>query len=126
MNIKAILSEKVIPTPVTELVHAPDEEKIHKIEGLMREILLTLGLDLSDDSLQDTPRRVAKMYVSEIFSGLRPENFPKVTVVENKMRYTGALTEANITVNSFCEHHFVPFTGVAHISYIPKSHVLGL
>jgi GTP cyclohydrolase I len=96
------------------------------IEAHMRGIMTTLGLDLTDDSLHDTPRRVAKMYVDEIFYGLNDDAFPKVTVVENKFGYDQMLIECNVTVNSLCEHHFVPIIGYAHIAYVPAKKVLGL
>jgi len=100
-------------------------EKLAVIESHFREIMLVLGLDLEDDSLMDTPRRVAKMYLNEIFYGLDESKFPKITVVENKMG-SQMVTESNITVNSTCEHHFVTIVGKAHISYIPSKNVLGL
>lgn len=96
------------------------------IEDCFREIMKTLGLDLTDDSLVETPKRVARMYVDEIFSGLLPENFPKITTIENKMNYDEMVTELNITMNSSCEHHFIPILGVAHVSYIPDKKVIGL
>jgi len=101
-------------------------KKKQKIEGYFRKIMETLGLDLTDDSLKDTPRRVAKMYVDEVFSGLLPENFPKATVIENKFAYHEPLIVINITLNSNCEHHFIPIVGVAHIAYIPQGKVIGL
>lgn len=101
-------------------------KKRQRIENYFRKIMLTLGMDLEDDSLKDTPKRVAKMYVDEIFSGLDEKNFPKITVVENKMKYSQPLIESNITLNSNCEHHFVPIIGVAHVAYIPKDKVIGL
>jgi GTP cyclohydrolase IA len=103
-----------------------DEEKIVKIAGHFREIMLTLGLDLNDDSLKDTPKRVAKMYVKEIFSGLNPENKPSVSKFENKYKYSEMLVEKNITLHSYCEHHFVPILGIAHIAYISSGKVIGL
>jgi GTP cyclohydrolase I len=101
------------------------DAKLAVIENHFREIMLVLGLDLEDDSLQDTPKRVAKMYLKEIFYGLDESKFPKITVVENKMG-SQMVTESNITVNSTCEHHFITIVGKAHISYIPKGKVLGL
>lgn len=103
-----------------------NENKKAIIEGHFKAIMETLGLDLSDDSLADTPKRVAKMYVDEVFWGLLPENFPKMTVIENKMKYNEMVTEVNITLNSNCEHHFIPIIGKAHVSYIPKGKVVGL
>lgn len=103
-----------------------DELKKAIIEKKFKEIMEALGLDLDDDSLKETPKRVAKMYVEEIFYGLNYSNFPKLTVIENKMKYDEMVTEFSITVNSTCEHHFIPIIGVAHISYIPKNKVIGL
>jgi GTP cyclohydrolase I len=101
-------------------------EKIDKIEGHFDEIVATLGLDLKDDSLTDTPKRVAKMYVNEIFWGLDYDAFPKATVVENKMNYNEMIVERNISVQSNCEHHFVVIDGLATVAYVPKKNVLGL
>ena len=103
-----------------------DEKKKKIIEKHFAGIMKALGMDMKDDSLKDTPKRVAKMYVEEIFSGLQPSAFPKITVIENKMRYREMVTELNITVNSTCEHHFIPILGVAHVSYIPGKKVIGL
>jgi len=96
------------------------------IENCFEDILKTLGVDLTDDSLCDTPKRVAKMFVDEIFVGLEEENFPKITVVENKFRYDQMLIERKIDVKSMCEHHLLPMIGFAHVAYIPKDKVLGL
>ena len=101
-------------------------EKIDRIEGHFNEIVETLGLDLKDDSLTDTPKRVAKMYVNEIFWGLDYDAFPKATVVENKMNYNEMIVERNISVQSNCEHHFVVIDGLATVAYVPKKNVLGL
>lgn len=103
-----------------------DEEKILKIEKHFREIMLTLGLDLTDDSLRGTPHRVAKMYVKEIFSGLNPANFPDVKLFDNKYNYKEMLVERDITFYSNCEHHFVPIIGKAHVAYISSGKVIGL
>lgn len=103
-----------------------DQEKIARIEYHFREIMDTLGLDLSDDSLKGTPKRVAKMYVKEIFSGLNPENKPKIALFDNKYKYGQMLVEKNITLYSNCEHHFVPIFGKAHIGYISSGKVIGL
>lgn len=121
---KAVL-KKVTPTPFIDngLTNA---EKKEKIEGLFTEIMETLGLDLTDDSLSETPHRVAKMYVDEIFYGLATDKFPKITIVENKFDYDHAVVEVNIVTNSHCEHHFVPIIGKTHIAYIPGKKVLGL
>jgi GTP cyclohydrolase I len=103
-----------------------DDEKITIIEKHFAAIMDTLGLDLKDDSLRGTPKRVAKMYVQEIFSGLNPVNRPAVTLFENKYKYNQMLVEKNITFYSNCEHHFVPIYGKAHIGYISSGKVIGL
>ncbi|MCB9265705.1 MAG: GTP cyclohydrolase I FolE [Lewinellaceae bacterium] len=104
----------------------PDEEKMVKIEKHFREIMDILGLDLRDDSLQGTPKRVAKMFVREAFSGLNPLNKPSISLFENKFQYRQMLVEKNIQVQSFCEHHFLPIQGHAHIAYIANGKVIGL
>jgi GTP cyclohydrolase I len=103
-----------------------ENEKKEKIAILFEEIMDTLGLDLSDDSLRGTPMRVAKMYIDEIFSGLNPDNKPKVALFENKYQYNQMLVEKNITFYSNCEHHFVPIIGKAHIAYVSSGKVIGL
>lgn len=103
-----------------------DKEKKEKIAFHFAEIMEILGLDLTDDSLKGTPERVAKMYVDEIFSGLNPENKPKIALFENKYQYNQMLVEKNITLYSNCEHHFVPIMGVAHVAYISSGKVIGL
>lgn len=103
-----------------------DQEKIAKIEYHFREIMETLGLDLTDDSLSGTPHRVAKMYVKEIFSGLNPANKPDVKLFDNKYGYNNMLVEKNITFYSNCEHHFVPIIGKAHVAYFSGGKVIGL
>jgi GTP cyclohydrolase IA len=103
-----------------------DDLKIELIEKNFREIMHVLGLDLTDDSLQGTPRRVAKMFVKEVFSGLNPENKPDVKLFDNKYGYGEMLIERDITVYSFCEHHFVPIIGKAHVAYMPSNKVVGL
>jgi len=103
-----------------------DDLKIELIEKHFREIMHVLGLDLSDDSLQGTPHRVAKMYVNEIFRGLNPDNKPAAKLFENRFGYNQMLVERDITLYSYCEHHFVPIIGKAHVAYIPDKHVVGL
>jgi GTP cyclohydrolase IA len=103
-----------------------DETKIKLISNHFKQIMLILGLDLKDDSLKDTPRRVAKMFVKETFSGLNTDNKPKVTLFENKYHYNQMLVEKNITLYSCCEHHFVPIIGKAHVAYISNGKVIGL
>ena len=102
------------------------KEKIDKIENYFDHIVSTLGLDLEDDSLIDTPKRVAKMYVNEIFWGLDYDAFPKATVVENKMQYNEMVVEKGVSVQSYCEHHFVNIDGLATVAYVPNKKVLGL
>lgn len=114
-------------TPVTaKLLVLSEDEKMKRIEHHFRQIMDTLGLDLTDDSLKDTPKRVAKMYVKEIFKGLSPLNKPAVTLFENNYKYNQMLVEKNIRVISTCEHHFVPIIGKAHIAYISSGKVIGL
>jgi GTP cyclohydrolase IA len=103
-----------------------DELKIELIEKHFREIMHVLGLDLTDDSLKGTPKRVAKMYVKEIFSGLNPKNKPTTKLFENKYKYKEMLVEKDITFFSNCEHHFVPIYGKAHVAYISNGNVIGL
>lgn len=103
-----------------------DGEKMAKIELLFTEIMETLGLDLTDDSLRGTPKRVAKMYVKEVFSGLNPANKPQATLFENKYKYDQMLVEKDVTFYSHCEHHFVPIYGKAHVAYISSGKVIGL
>ena len=103
-----------------------DEEKKEKIAVLFKEIMDVIGLDLTDDSLKGTPKRVAKMYIEEIFSGLNPNNKPKIALFDNKYQYNQMLVEKNITFYSNCEHHFVPIIGKAHIAYISSGKVIGL
>ncbi|MBT3547579.1 MAG: GTP cyclohydrolase I FolE [Flavobacterium sp.] len=103
-----------------------DEEKKEKIATLFKEIMDVIGLDLTDDSLKGTPKRVAKMYIEEIFSGLNPINKPKIALFDNKYQYNQMLVEKNITFYSNCEHHFVPIIGKAHVAYISSGKVIGL
>lgn len=103
-----------------------DDEKMALIADHFGKIMEILGLDLNDDSLKDTPKRVAKMYVKEIFSGLNPENMPTPTLFENPYKYNQMLVERNISVFSNCEHHFVPIVGKAHVAYISNGQVIGL
>jgi len=103
-----------------------DELKIELISKKFKDIMDILGLDLTDDSLKDTPKRVAKMYVKEIFSGLNPANKPKIALFDNKYNYDEMVLEKNITFYSNCEHHFVPIIGKAHVAYISNGKVIGL
>ena len=103
-----------------------DEEKIAKVSEKFKEIMEIIGLDLSNNSLQDTPKRVAKMYVTELFKGLKPENFPKITVIKNEMLYDQMVVVKDVSVISLCEHHFATIHGIANIAYIPSKGVIGL
>lgn len=122
--VREILSN-VQPTPMKPN-NLQNNEKIERIAKHFEQIMLTLGLDLSDDSLRDSPRRVAKMYVNEIFAGLTAENFPKTTYIENKLQYNEMITVKDISLVSVCEHHFVTIDGRATIAYIPNERVIGL
>jgi len=102
------------------------EEKVNLITDKFADILNILGMDLTDDSLRGTPRRVAKMYVNEIFQGLDPSNKPEAKLFDNKYRYGQMLVEKNINVHSYCEHHLVPILGKAHVAYISSGKVIGL
>jgi GTP cyclohydrolase I len=121
----AKILENVRPTPSKDN-GLSDEQKIEKIAVNFREIMETLGLDLTNDSLRDSPKRVAKMYVQEYFKGLKPENFPKITLIENEMLYDQMVVVKDIKVLSVCEHHFVTIHGTAHVAYIPSHGVVGL
>ncbi len=103
-----------------------NEDKIKSIQQDVAHIMQTLGLDMTDDSLKGTPKRVAKMFVNEIFSGLHPDNRPKASVFDNNYKYGEMLVEKNITVYSTCEHHLLPIVGRAHVAYISNGTVVGL
>ena len=116
-----------VETPMrADAFEKTDVQKIAEIEGHFRAIMETLGLDLTDDSLKGTPRRVAKMYVKEIFQGLNPANKPAIALFDNKYKYNEMLVEKNISFYSNCEHHFVPIIGKAHVAYISNGKVIGL
>lgn len=116
-----------LETPMREdAFDLSDEEKIKTIEHHFEQIMLTLGMDLTDDSLRGTPKRVAKLYMKDLFMGLNPENKPKMSTFENKYEYKQMLVEKNITLYSNCEHHFLPIVGKAHVAYIPNDKVIGL
>ena len=117
------ITEAQIGNPLNDLT---DKEKITLIAGHFEKIMQTLGLNLNDDSLNGTPNRVAKMYVKELFSGLRPENKPQISLFENKYGYHKKKKKKDITLFSCCEHHFVPIIGKAHVAYIPHKQVIGL
>ncbi len=111
------------PTLTSDLTN---QQRIDKISFHFAEIMKSLDLDLSDDSLRETPVRIAKMYVNEIFGGLDPKNFPKITVIENTMEYDQMVCVQDIEVMSVCEHHFQPIDGFATLAYIPKDKVIGI
>lgn len=114
-------------TPLREdAFNLTPDEKIKSIEKDFANIMYTLGLDMTDDSLRGTPKRVAKMFVKELFSGLLPENEPKASSFENKYQYSEMLVEKNIVLYSTCEHHFLPIVGKAHVAYMSKGRVIGL
>jgi GTP cyclohydrolase I len=117
--------DNISPTPMVENNLTGDQKK-EKIEEHFKSIMEIMGLDLADDSLKDTPKRVAKMFVDEIFYGLDQHKFPKITVVENKFNYDHPLIVTNIISNSCCEHHFVPILGKCHVAYRPGGKVIGL
>lgn len=119
------LLEKGVETPMRDFTKSPEAQR-ELIEDHFKKIMYALNLDLNDDSLMDTPKRVSKMFVDEIFYGLNYDNFPKCTAVENKMKYDELVIERNITAISNCEHHFVVIDGFCHIGYIPNKVVLGL
>jgi GTP cyclohydrolase I len=116
-----------IKTPLrADAFDKSDDEKIKNIQHHFKMIMEEMGLDLTDDSLSGTPYRVAKMYVKELFYGLNPVNKPKLSTFENKYGYQKMLIEQNITIDSACEHHFLPIVGHASVAYIPKDKVIGL
>ena len=126
-RVEQYLRSKGVHTPTIEsALNVESNIKIQGIEQNFTNIMLLLGLDLTDDSLMDTPKRVAKMFVNEIYWGLQTDNFPKCTVINNKMGYDEMVIEKDITLMTNCEHHFVVIDAKAHVAYIPKDKVLGL
>ena len=126
-EVHAYLVKQGLETPMTDQVKQSAEKKIAAITDSFSDIMIELGLDTTDDSLMDTPKRVAKMYVNEIFYGLNYDYFPKCTAIENKMKTNGSfLLEKNINVQSNCEHHFVVIDGLATVAYIADKKLLGL
>jgi GTP cyclohydrolase I len=123
--VRTALIEQGLETPMVEN-GLSDDEKRQRIDAAMTDVMDALGLDLTDDSLCDTPRRIAKMYVDEIFSGLDYRKFPKITQIENKMKIDQPVQVTDISLTSTCEHHFVTIDGTASVSYIPKHTVIGL
>lgn len=123
--VRDVLTEKGLETPLVE-TPLDNEQKYERIKGLLTEVVATLGLDLNDDSLMETPHRIAKMYVNEIFSGLDYRNFPKIAVIENKMQVDEMVKVSNISLISTCEHHFITIDGLAKVAYIPDKKIIGL
>jgi GTP cyclohydrolase I len=127
LKVHEYLKKVGVETPtVAGTLYVPNQEKIEKIERHFMEIWQAMGMDMSDDSLAETPKRMAKMWVLETMWGLLPENFPKCTTVDNKMHYDEMVLERGITVMSQCEHHGVVIDGIATVAYIPNDKVLGL
>lgn len=123
--VREALIDHGLETPMVE-TGLSDAEKRARIKGAMQQIMQTLGLDVNDDSLRDSPQRIAKMYVDEIFAGLDYRHFPKVTAIDNKMQTSEMIKVTDISLTSTCEHHFVTIDGMATVAYIPKDRVLGL
>jgi|TARA_B110000285_G_C14824473_1_gene468051 GTP cyclohydrolase I len=123
--VKDALVLKGLETPMLETGLTRDEKYL-RIKAAMRDVVTTLGLDLSDDSLTETPHRIAKMYIDEIFSGLDYSHFPKISVIENKMGVEEMVKISDINLTSTCEHHFVTIDGVADVAYIPNEKIIGL
>lgn len=125
MAVRDQLIEKGLETPTIDNdMH--QEQRYERIKGLMTEVLSTLGLNLEDDSLQETPHRIAKMYVYEVFSGLDYQNFPDIAMIDNKMGVEEMIKVRDISVLSSCEHHFVTIDGTAKVAYIPNKKIIGL
>ena len=123
--VRKTLLERGLETPLLPHQYERDE-KYRRIKKSFADIARTLGLDLNDDSLCETPHRIAKMYVDEIFSGLDYFNFPKITVIDNKMGVEEMVKVSDISLTSTCEHHFVTIDGVAKVAYIPQNKIIGL
>ncbi len=135
MNQEETLHDEIGDDHIASSEHTPlragafdrsDDEKIESIKKDVENILYTLGMDLTDDSMKGTPNRVAKMFVKEIFGGLNPKKKPSSSTFENNYKYGEMLVEKNITVYSTCEHHLLPIIGRAHVAYISNGTVVGL
>lgn len=124
-KVREALRQKGIETPMIVLDESKDERRTH-IEQHMREVLRLIGLDLRDDSIEETPARLAKMFVDEIFSGLDYANFPKITNIANRMKVSEMVLVNDVTLTSTCEHHFVTIDGMVSVAYYPKKWVIGL
>jgi GTP cyclohydrolase I len=125
LRVRQALQQRGLETPLVEN-QLTQEQKYDRIKGLLTEVIGTLGLDLSDDSLRETPHRIAKMYVNEVFSGLDYSNFPSIAIIGNKMQVDEMVKVNDISLTSTCEHHFVTIDGTATVAYIPKQHIIGL
>ena len=125
MAVRDILIKNGLETPMIDN-DLTAEEKCRRIKGLMAEVMVTLGLDLKDDSLAETPQRIARMYVYDIFSGLDYSSFPKLSLIENKMGVNEMVKIRNIDLTGTCEHHFIMIDGVAKVAYIPDRKIIGL
>ncbi|MEO9944088.1 GTP cyclohydrolase I FolE [Paraglaciecola sp.] len=125
LKVRNALVKRGLETPMIDN-ELTDKQKYAKIKDSFTDIVTTLGLDLTDDSLCETPHRLAKMYVNEIFSGLDYKTFPKVTAIENKMKLDEMVKVDDINLTSTCEHHFVTIDGTARVAYIPNDSIIGL
>jgi len=123
--VRDTLVSKGLETPLIPSPLSP-EQKYDRIKGLLKDVIETLGLDLSDDSLNEKPHRIAKMYVNEIFSGLNYDKFPKIAVIDNKMNVDEMVKVSDISLISTCEHHFITIDGLAKVAYIPAKKIIGL
>jgi len=123
--VRDTLLERGLETPLIP-TNLSCEEKYSRIKSLLTEVVTTLGLDLNDDSLSETPHRIAKMYVNEVFAGLNYENFPSISLIENKMSVDEMVKVTDINLTSTCEHHFVTIDGLAQVAYIPDKKIIGL
>lgn len=123
--VRRVLVERGLETPLKD-EGLTSQQKYERIRGLMTEVVATLGLDLQDDSLMETPHRIAKMYVNEVFSGLDYGNFPKISVIDNKMGVDEMVRVKQISLTSTCEHHFITIDGFANIAYLPGNKIIGL
>ncbi|OEG74016.1 GTP cyclohydrolase I FolE [Shewanella colwelliana] len=124
-QVKQALIERGLETPLVAS-QLNSQQKYERIKGLMTEVVATLGLDLNDDSLQETPHRIAKMYVNEVFAGLDYNNFPAIAQIDNKMGVDEMVKVSDISLTSTCEHHFITIDGMAKVAYIPKEKIIGL
>ncbi len=124
-RVRQVLIDRGLETPLTQQTLSA-EEKYQKIKASMTDVVQTLGLDLTDDSLAETPHRIAKMYVYEVFSGLDYENFPSMSLIDNKMKVDEMVKVSDIDLTSTCEHHFITIDGSARVAYIPSEKIIGL